>query len=110
MLFVLILVVSLLAQFFLPWWSIALVCFALAFWKARYGGQAFLAGFLAIGLTWLGGALFWHLATDGLLSSRVAAMLTVNSPWILMAVTVLVGALVGGTSALSGYLVRRLWG
>ena len=109
MLFVLILLVSLLAQFFLPWWSIALVCFAAAFWKAQYGGQAFLAGFLAIGLTWLGAALFWHLVTDGLLSEKVAAMFTVDSPWILMAATVLLGGIVGGVSALSGYLVRRLW-
>ncbi|ALI99118.1 hypothetical protein [Rufibacter tibetensis] len=109
MLFVLILLVSLLVQFFLPWWSIALICFALAFWKARYGGHAFLSGFLAIGATWLGAALFWHLVTDGVLSNRVAAMLTVNSPWILLAVTVLIGGIVGGVSALSGYLVRRLW-
>jgi hypothetical protein len=86
-----------------------LVCFGVAFWKAHVGGQAFLAGFLAIGGTWLGAALFWHFQTDGILSSRVAAMLTVNSPWILLAVTVLLGGMVGGVSALSGYLVRRLW-
>jgi hypothetical protein len=109
MLFLLILLLGLLAQFFLPWWSIALVCFALAFWKAQYGRQAFLSGFLAIGLTWLGGALFWHLATDGVLSNRVATMMTVNSAWILVAVTAFLGAMVGGVSALSGYLVRRLW-
>ncbi|WP_210462288.1 hypothetical protein [Rufibacter roseolus] len=109
MLFLLILLLSLVAQFFLPWWSLALVCFAVAFWKARYGGQAFLAGFGAIGLTWLGAALFWHVVTDGLLSHRVAAMLTVNSPWILLVVTVVIGGVVGGLSSLSGYLVRRLW-
>lgn len=109
MLFLLILLLSLLAQLFLPWWSLALVCFLLAFWKATYGRQAFLAGFGGVGLTWLGAALFWHLMTDGLLSNRVAQMFTVNSAWVLLVVTVLVGALVGGVSALSGYLVRKLW-
>ncbi|RNI23605.1 hypothetical protein [Rufibacter latericius] len=109
MLFILILLLGLLVQFFLPWWTLALVCFGLAFWKARYGGQAFLSGFLAIGLTWLGAALFWHVVTDGVLSGRVATMLTVNSPWILLIVTVLIGGVVGGLSALSGYLVRQLW-
>ncbi|WP_205503588.1 hypothetical protein [Rufibacter psychrotolerans] len=107
MLFLFILLLSLLAQFFLPWWSIAVVCFGAAFLKARYGGQAFLAGFGAIAVTWLGAALFWHVVTDGLLSTRVAAMLTINSPWLLMAATALVGGVVGGLSALSGFYVRR---
>lgn len=107
MLFILIFLFSLLAQFFLPWWSLALVCFGLAAWKARYGGHAFLAGFGAIGLTWLGAALYWHLFTDGILSQRVANMMTVGSPWILLAVTVLLGALIGGLSAMSGFYVQR---
>jgi len=107
MLFLLILLLSLVAQFFLPWWSLALVCFGLAAWKARHGGHAFLVGFGAIALTWLGAALFWHLSTQGILSHRVAAMLTVNSPWILMTVTVVLGGLVGGLSAMSGFYVRR---
>ncbi|WP_207433437.1 hypothetical protein [Sabulibacter ruber] len=109
MLFLLILLLSLLAQFFLPWWSIAVVCFGVAFLRATRGGQAFLAGFLAIGVTWLGAALFWHLVTDGLLSTRVATMLTINSPWLLMAATVLVAGVVGGISALSGFYVRRVF-
>ncbi|RNI32497.1 hypothetical protein EFA69_04025 [Rufibacter immobilis] len=107
MLFLLILLLSLLAQFFLPWWSIAVVCFGVAFLRAHRGGQAFLAGFGAIALSWLGAALFWHLVTDGLLSSRVAALLTIHSPWLLMAATVLIGGTVGGISALSGFFFRK---
>ena len=107
MLFLFILLFSLLAQFFLPWWSIAVICFAMAFWKAHRGGQAFFSGFTAIAVTWLGAALFWHVVTDGILSTRVAAMFSLNSPWLLLAVTVLLGGIVGGLSALSGFLVRQ---
>lgn len=107
MLLLLILILSIVAQLFLPWWSIAVVCFLVAAWKARHGGHAFLAGFGAIALTWLGAALFWHLTTNGTLSERVAAMMTVNSPWVLMMATVVIGGVVGGISAMSGFYVRR---
>jgi hypothetical protein len=107
MLFLLILILSLIAQLFLPWWSVAVVCFALAFWKAHRGGQAFTAGFLGVGLTWLGAALFWQVVSDGILSARVAEMFTVGSPWVLLVVTVILGGLVGGVSAVSGFFVRR---
>ncbi|WP_192822876.1 hypothetical protein [Rufibacter sp. LB8] len=107
MLFLLILLLSLIAQLFLPWWTIAIICFALAFWKAQHGGKAFLAGFAGIGLTWLGAALYWHIISDGILSERVATMLFVNSPWLLIIATVVIGGFTGGLSAVSGFLVRR---
>lgn len=107
MLFLLILIFALVAQLFLPWWTMAMVAFAIAFWKAQRGGQAFGAGFAAVGLTWLGAALFWQFATEGILTERVTAMLTLPSPWMLVGITVLLGGIVGGLSALSGFLLRR---
>ncbi|MFC6996341.1 hypothetical protein [Rufibacter roseus] len=110
MLFLLILLLSLIAQLFLPWWSLAVVCFLIAAWKARHGGHAFLAGFGAIALLWLGAALFWHFASEGILTERVAAMMTASSTILLFVATVALGGLVGGLSAMSGFYVRRALG
>ena len=53
MLFLLILIISLILQFFLPWWIIALVAFGLSFWKAQTASQAFGSGFAAIFVLWV---------------------------------------------------------
>ena len=107
MLLLLILTLGLIAQFFLPWWIIAPVAFGLAAWRASSAGQAFGAGFLGIGLGWLGASLLIHLRTGGILTARMAELLPLHSSAGLIGITVLVGGLVGGLAALSGYLVRR---
>ncbi|MGV3586075.1 MAG: hypothetical protein ACO1OF_03645 [Adhaeribacter sp.] len=106
-LFLLLLVLSFALQWVLPWWILAVVAFVLAFWLAKKGNGAFLAGFGAIFLGWLGLSLFFHLRNDGILTSRVATLFTLPQPWLLLLVTAVVGGLVGGLAALTGYFFRR---
>lgn len=106
MLFLLIFILSLVAQFFLPWWIIAPVAFGLAFWKARTARKAFAAGFAGIALGWLGYSLFIHLRTEGILTERIAHVLPLHNSLLLMLVTVLIGGLTGGMAALAGYYCR----
>lgn len=107
-LFLLIAGLSLLAQLFLPWWSVALVAFAVCFWRSRTGGQAFLAGFVGVALVWQVYALFVHVQNEGLLAGRISQLLfKANRPIVLLELTVLIGGLVGGLAALSGSLCRR---
>lgn len=108
-LFLLLLVLSFALQFILPWWILAVVAFGLAFWLAKKASGAFWAGFAAIFLGWLGLSLFFHLRNDGILTSRVATLFTLPQPWLLLLVTALVGGLVGGLAALTGYFCRRAW-
>jgi len=107
MLFLLILVLSLAAQFFLPWWIVAVIAFGLALWKARSAGGAFGAGFLGIGLGWLGMSLFIHLRTGAILTNKIAQLFSLPSSTLLLLITALVGGLVGGMAALSGYFCRK---
>jgi hypothetical protein len=107
MLFLLIALLSLLLQLFLPWWVVAPVAFGLALWHGRSGWQAFGAGFGAVALVWLGASLFTHLRTEGILTGKVATLLTLPSPILLLVVTALIGGLVGGMAALSGYFFRQ---
>jgi hypothetical protein len=107
MLFLLILLIGLLAQFFLPWWIIAVVAFGLASWKGTSAGGSFLAGFAGIALGWLSAALWLNMRNDGILASRIAQVFTLPNVTVLVLVTVLVGGLVGGMAAWSGYFFRK---
>lgn len=107
MLFLLILIASLILQFFLPWWIIAPIAFGLAFWKARSGSHAFGSGFGAIFLLWVIMGLIHSIPNENLLANRVGEMLMLplNSfNWIIVLIaTGIVGGLVAGISALAGF-------
>ncbi len=108
-LFSLIFLGSLILHFFFPWWICALVAFLAAFWQAESGKQAFAVGGAAIGLLWGITASFWHFASGGILSDKVAGMLHLPNGGALNAVLLVIASLVGGNAALSGYLVRGLF-
>jgi hypothetical protein len=107
LLFLLIALLSFVLQLFMPWWIIAIVAFGAALWKATNGSTAFWSGFLAIMAVWLLMATFTHIRTEGILTSRIAALFSLPASFLLIIVTALIGGLVGGIAALSGYYVRQ---
>lgn len=109
MLFLLILILTAIVQYLVPWWGVvAVVPFAVAAWRARSAGGAFGAGFLSIALLWLLVAGWQSHANDHLLAGRMAQVLPLGgSTGLLLVVTALLGGLVGGISAWAGYLGRR---
>jgi len=108
-LFLLISILGFIFQLFLPWWSLAVVSFLAALWLASRVGSAFWAGFFGIGLGWLVVSLFFNFRNDGLLAAKVATLFKLPHAALLIIVTVLIGALIGGLAALSGYFFRRLF-
>ena len=109
MLFVLILLVSLVLQLFLPWWIIGPAAFCICFLKAANGGHAFRHSFAAIFVLWCGAALYQTLRNDNILARRVGEMfmMTSENNWILLVlVTGLVGGLTAAVSGLAGYYTR----
>ncbi|MCY7349262.1 MAG: hypothetical protein LH606_01155 [Cytophagaceae bacterium] len=106
--FLLILLLTAAVQYFLPWWMIAVVPFAIACWRSRSAGGAFGAGFLAIALLWAIVAFLQSHANDNLLADRMAHLLPLGgSTLTLLLLTALLGGLVGGVAAWAGYLSRR---
>lgn len=108
-LFCLIFLGSFILHFFFPWWICAVVAFLAAFWQAKSAGQAFAVGGAAIGLLWSLTASYWHFASQGILSDKVAGMLNLPNGGSLTALLVIIAGLVGGNAAMSGYLVRNLF-
>ena len=93
---------------FLPWWSIAIVAFLVALLLPQRIGKSFLSGFLGIFLLWSVVALWIDSKNDSLLSSKIASLFPLGgSSILLILVTALIGALVGGFAALSGAALRK---
>jgi hypothetical protein len=97
-------ILCLLLQFFLPWWTLAIGAFIVAFLFDNKSFPAFAAGFLGVALLWLGMAAYISLVSDSVLTTKLNQLLPINS----FVVTALVGGLVGGFAALTGSLFRKL--
>jgi hypothetical protein len=101
-------VLAYIAGMFLEWWSIALVAFLVALLLPLRTGRSFLAGFLGIFLLWGVLSLWIDVQNDGVLSSRMAGVFPLGGNGILLVlVTALVGALVGGFAAMAGSSLRK---
>ena len=105
-LFLLIAILSFLAQLFLPWWSLAIVAFVCSFFLGKKATQSFIIGSLACGLVWLVMALFIHFSRGDLMTNRAAELFSLSSSWILYPVTFLIAGIVGGLAAVSGYYLK----
>jgi hypothetical protein len=105
---ILIALLSVAACLYLPWWSIAIVAFAVAALIPQHPGKSFLTGFIAIFLLWASLAWFISSNNNHLLAHKVSmVILKMDSPLVLILATALIGALVAGFAALSGSYLRR---
>ncbi|GAA4329406.1 hypothetical protein [Flaviaesturariibacter amylovorans] len=105
--FLLIVLFAFIAGCYLPWWSLAIVCFAVALGVPQGLGRSFATGFLAIFLLWAALALWWDIGNGHVLSRKIAALFGLGAAPVLLAfVAALVGGLVGGFAALSGASLR----
>jgi len=102
---ILIVLLSAVAEYFLPWWSCAVVCFLVALFVQQGGGRAFLMGFCGVGILWLIAALIHDIPNEHILSTRMAALFHLPNYSLFIVVTVFVGGLVGGLSAWAGALM-----
>jgi hypothetical protein len=99
---------SLLTGLYLPWWAFALPAAIISILIPMKSGWAFLSGFLALFLLWGTLAGIQDNANDSILASKIAAILPLGgSPVLLIGVTALIGALVGGGAALTGSLLKK---
>ena len=105
---VLIALLSVAACLYLPWWSIAVVAFIVTVAIPQKPLASFLSGFIALFLLW--GTLCWYISSNNnhLLAHKVSVlMLQMDSPYVLILATALIGALVAGFAALSGSFMRK---
>ncbi|HEY8999923.1 MAG TPA: hypothetical protein VIM89_01125 [Mucilaginibacter sp.] len=108
MLFLLILILSFICSYFLPWWAAAAIAFLAALFVGKTSGKSFWSGFGAIFVLWIVLALVKSIPNDDILASRVIQLFPLPHQWVLLLLTTaLIGGLVGGMAALSGILTKK---
>ena len=105
---ILIAAVCYVVELFLPWWTVALVSFGVNLVLPTKGFNAFLSGFLGVGLLWLGIAWLIDARSGGLLTERVAGIFEFTNPIWMIALTGGIGGMIGGLAGLTGTLFRNL--
>jgi hypothetical protein len=96
-----------LAEWMLPWWSVAIVALVVSILTALNPGRAFLAGFCGVGLWWLIAALVRDIPNHHILSIRMAELMHLPGYAFFILVSVIIGGLTGGMAASAGALVNR---
>src|SRR5580658_3393397 len=102
----LIVFLSAVTEWFLPWWMIAVVSFIVSLLITLKPGKAFLAGLVGIGIFWLVASLLHDVPNEHILSTRMAVVFHLPNYCLFILVTVFIGGLIGGLSALAGAFFR----
>ncbi|MBN9383706.1 MAG: hypothetical protein J0H74_23315 [Chitinophagaceae bacterium] len=104
----LIVLLSFLSGLYLPWWGVALAAFLVSVLVPQRPGLSFLSGFLALFILWA--LLAWGMdaSNNSILSAKIAQILPLGgSSFLLILITAIVGALVGGGAALTGSYLQK---
>lgn len=97
------------AGLYLPWWSIALATCIVALCLVQKPLASFLSGFLGLFLLWLVLTVSINSSNGGILAPKISMIMGMGeSSSMLILITCIVGAFVGGLGALTGSLLIRL--
>jgi hypothetical protein len=104
---VLMALLSFTACLYLPWWSISVACFIVAVLVVQKPWLAFLSGFLGLLLLWGGLSIWISHNNHHILALKMSQIIAKKeSPALLILLTALIGAIVGGLGALTGSFLR----
>ena len=92
----------------LPWWSFVITNLLVAAAIPQKPFLSFLSGALGVGLLWMTLAIILDQGNDHILSTKVAQILPLKGSYVLLiTITSIVGALLGGLAALTGSYTRK---
>lgn len=104
---VVIAVLAAVAEYFLPWWVIAIVPLPITLAINKGKAASFLTGFAGIALCWLAIMLYRDIPNQHILSTRMAGLFKLPGYSAFIAVVTILGGLIGGLSGLAGGLLRE---
>lgn len=91
------------------WWWIAVSAFIGGAIIKSSGVQSFFAGAFGVGLIWLWMTLRIDIATESILSQKIADMFSLGQVGFIIGITVIIGGLVGAISCWAGHNFRKLF-
>lgn len=106
MVYILIIVLSAIAQYFGSWWLMPIVCFGLCFWKSETAKGAYGIAFAAISTLWLSYAIYQNIVTEGVITNKIADLFRIPNTTLLFTAVTLVGGTIAGFAGMAGYYCR----
>lgn len=104
---ILIMLFSFCACLFFPWWSIAIVAFIISLLFPQKPFTSFLSGFIALFLLWGFLSLWISVQNGDILAHRVSLLIfKIDSPFLLILATALIGAIVAGFASLTASFAK----
>lgn len=105
---ILIILFSFLSCLYFPWWTIAIIAFLISIIIQQTHLASFICGFVSLFLLWGFLSLYISTQNDHILAHRVSLLIfKTDSPYLLIFVTALIGAMVAGFAALTGSYLRK---
>jgi hypothetical protein len=101
-----VILICMVLQYFLPWWSAAVAGFASAFLFKKKAFYSFVLGFAGVSMVWAGYAFWLDIQNASILSTKIAVLFRVQQPMILLLVTAIIGGITGGLGAWTGSELR----
>jgi hypothetical protein len=93
---------------YLPWWSIALAAFIVAFFIHQPPLRSFLTGFVGVMLLWLVLILAINSGNQGILAPKMSMVMGFGDAYILVILSIFIGGLVAGFGSLTGCILRKI--
>ncbi|WP_163381219.1 hypothetical protein [Cyclobacterium sp. SYSU L10401] len=94
---------------YLPYWVLMIIIALVAIWIKGPAFLAFFAGALGVALVWLVMPLVIWSVTGSSLPEKFAQILEISNSSLLVGISALMGFLIGGSSALTGNLLGKLF-
>jgi len=101
-------IIAVVLQQFLPWWSIVFAGFIFGFLIEQSARAAFIYGYLGIFLLWGGAALFIYIVNDAILAQRLASLMGLPHGILVVIITGIAGGVISGLSALSANYLQQM--
>jgi len=83
------------------------VPFVFGILRAKSGWYGFLLGTYTAGALWLVGSVYYYLSGSQVITQRVADILNINTPLLLIFLTAVIAAFAGGIAGTTGYALKK---
>jgi len=94
---------------FTAWWTCMIAGFVVSFISPSSGLNAFISGFLGVGLVWMGQAWTLDVSNQSAFSSKIAEIMNLRDSVLLILAAGAIGGITGGFSSLTGKTFRTLF-
>ncbi len=103
--FFILIALSLILSYILPWWFLFVASFTAGLFSSSKQLKNFLIGFVGGLLLWGSYSLYIYIYSEGKLTSKIAQLLTLPNPLLLVLITSVLGGLIAGISLVIGNLI-----